>query len=225
MWNEFLDKIKFTSVLKCRANNWDQVTGRYRKPCLKYTHGKYCRQHSIELARACEQYHYTRFLSKNDPMLHYWAKKELNERIEFCERFSISNDYGHTKWNEYLQNIINQHEQRVIFAEKNKRERLQQRFDRVLEDMVCPRELNDCRISLETMKNYKRDVAADGDWIENVNFEENLSENQFKKININKHLFNTYYKRSSLNDVKHLNLIEVKLEKKCFSVYSDEDDW
>lgn len=121
-WNEFLDKMKFTSVKLCKAKNVDPSSRRYI-PCTKYTYRKYCPSHKLQLAKACEQYHYIRGLASDHPKLHVYAQKELDARNEFCQRFSISSDYGHIRWCEHLKGIIKRDEQLTFLHEQFERER------------------------------------------------------------------------------------------------------
>lgn len=217
VWNEFLDKLKFSMIKLCQAKNVDSFTGKFIKPCEKYTHGKYCEEHLKQLAHACKEYHYTRGICHNDPMLHVWAKKELNARIVYCQRFSIRCDYGHLKWNNHLQDIIKGYEQRVLFREENKKNRLA----RVLNTAVQPQELKNYAMNLEPANKYEQFDNIDDDWSDSGKVDQR---DQLNKININTFLFNNYFKRSSDNDVKYLNLIKaIKREKKLN--YFDNEDW
>lgn len=229
-WNEFLDLLKFTTVKMCKAKNLSLITGTYIQPCNKYTYGKYCDSHAEQLPIACEEYHYTRGLRADDPELHYWARKELRARLVYCQRFAISTDYGHAKWHDHLRGIIDRYEQTISWREDFARQRKQQRLDRVQNELVCSQELTEIGMSLESVKEYKStkksadNDAVDDDWSfqYRVKVSESVCENQLKKININKHLFQTYYNRSSLDNVQHLNLI-LRTKKKL--ILDDGDDW
>lgn len=55
----------------------------------------------------------------------------------------------------------------------------------------------------------------------NLNVIDHSAEKPLSKVNTNIHLFNTYYKRSSIKDVEHLNLIETKRR----NIDRDDEDW
>lgn len=211
MWNQWLDKLKFSSVKICAAKNLNPYTKTYIQPCEKYSYRKYCAAHSIELTKACAQYHYIGNLSHDDPMLHFWAQKELDERIEFCQRFSISTDYGHAKWNEHLRNIIDRGEQKRVLFEEIKRERHLQRLNHVLEDTVCSNQIKNCSMLLFYADDYesngKNAGNYDDDWNDSLNLQ---NENPCDELTIKQYLFQNYFKRSSLSDVKYLNLFETE---------------
>lgn len=222
LWNLWLDKLKFSSVKICAAKNLNPYTETYIQPCGKYSYRKYCSSHSIELAKACAQYHYISHLPHDDPMLHFWAQKELDERIEFCQRFSISTDYGHAKWNEHLRNIINRHEQQMILYEEIKRERHLQRLNHVLEDAVCSNQIKECTMTLFHADHYesnkKRVGGYDDDWSDSLILK---NENQLDKLTLKHYLFQNYFKRSSLSEMNYLNLFETERKIK----QNVDDDW
>lgn len=194
---------------RCKVKNLDLKTQAYIQQRNKYTHRKQYQRigqfQRIE-KRWLKHYHYTRGLSANDPMLYVWAKKELNERIEFCPRFFISNDYG-----------------QIICRREFERKRRQQRLDRVKEGLVCFQELGDClsRLSLDSTCQYQTTKKSDDDdW--NDFSHGNFQHEQLNKIYINTYLFENYYMRSDLNEVEHLNLIEkISRRKQC----ADNDNW
>lgn len=66
--------------------------------------------------------------------IHILAQEELHLRHEYCQRFSIeSSNYGHHKWIQHLENIINAHnaykETKIFLRE--------QYFNRVINEEVC----------------------------------------------------------------------------------------
>lgn len=219
LFNQWLDKSKFTSVKICAAKNYNSCTKTYTNPCEKYSHRKYCSLHSKELAKACKQYHYISHLSHDDPLLHYWAQRELDERIEFCQRFSISTDYGHAKWNKHLRSIINRHEQQLILHEQIKKERRLQRLDHIFEDSVNSKEIKECAMTLFYADNYeinkKEGWQIDENWSDSSILK---NENQFDKLIFNYYLFQNYFKRSNLSEMNYLNLFETKRKMV-------EDEW
>lgn len=211
LWNEYLDKLKCSSVKICAAKNWNPRTNSYTLPCTKYAIRNYCKLHSIQLADACAHYHYIRDLPLNHPMLHVWAHQELNERIEFCQRFSKNTDYGHEKWHQHLQGIIDRH----ASNEKFKRERQQERLDYVLEGGINSNEIKECPMLLFYMGNYEyNNIVANDDWSDRLN------SSQLHKRNRNLYLFNNYYSRNSLSELNYLNLVKPK--RKPIKIYDDE---
>lgn len=211
LWNQWLNKLKFSSVKICAANNLNPYTNTYIKPCKKYSDQKYCAEHSIKLAKACKQYHYISHLSHDDTLLHYWAQKELSERIVFCQRFSITSDYGHEKWNEHLRSIIKRYEQKTILYEKIKQERRMERLNRVFYDTVYSYQIKECPMTLFCADDYdsnKININSSNDTWNDDLFLKN--ENQLDKVTLNHYLFQYYFKRGNLSDLNYLNLIESK---------------
>lgn len=181
LWNQFLDKVKFTSVKLCIAKNWNANTERYTQPCTTYTHDKYCPLHKKQMFGACEAYHCTRGIKSSDPLFPIMAKKELEKRSEYCDRFSIlSSDFGHMKWTEYLQGIIDHHEEMIKIREEDTQMRKEAILNRVLDYPIILQDLNNCKLSLDSTKKYADD---DSDWSD-----DSLDFNQDKSVRQNQNL-------------------------------------
>lgn len=228
-WNESLEKLKSSSPKLCKAKNLDSLTGKYIKPCPKYTYRDYCKSHAEQKPIACAAYHYIHGLEADHPMLHIWAQKELDARLEYCQRFGIlSTDYGHAKWYDHLKWIIVKHETIISVREDAKNYRKKRLLKRVQVDKVCSQELTDCRMSLESVEQYEPKKKSDDD---NAFYDwkfvsQSGDEKQLEKKNINKFLFENYYNRSSLCDMQHLDLkIKAERSKKKKLFVGDDEEW
>lgn len=107
VFNEFLDVLKFKTVRKCRANNYNPKSAVFNVPCRKYAYWDYCDEHAYIMRISCAAYHFY-----SDPCLSHMSKSiiaavELKSRLQYCQRFSIQSDPGHAAWNEKLERESN----------------------------------------------------------------------------------------------------------------------
>lgn len=227
-FNEFIDRLKFQSVQKCAANDFNRNTLTYTLPCVKYTYGKYCKVHAYLLRISCEMYHFVNDPRIKDVPIAIKAEAELNSRIQFCQRFSIKSDYNHEKWHQKLRSDI----YTQSFSNANQEASSKQMFlQKVLHDPITDSidSLNQSMAYLslhpsdKCMQNLQKNNVID-DWndydsITNQNV--NVNVNQCDKLRKNRFLFDFYFDKSKIADasVKPLNLIEFSREKK------EDDDW
>lgn len=105
-FNEYWDELKFKSNRKCIAFDYHPETGTFIKPCTKYTYKVYCDNHTYLKRISCKAYHYLHDQRISNVPNNVNAEVELNARQQFCERFVLKMDRGHSIRNEILRGLM-----------------------------------------------------------------------------------------------------------------------
>lgn len=211
-FNENLDKLKYKSLQKCGANDYHPRSGTYTKPCAKYTYNTiYCDMHSYLQRISCKMYHYLHDSRLAHVPNNIKAEVELNARLQYCQRFSIKSDWGHSQWNEHLR-LLSMSD---YLPSSEKEERMKHISNEVLFNKVCLNALDESPMSLETGLHYRaRAQSSDDDWDDWNDYDDQHDEKKFDKVMINKYLFDNYFKRSKLENISYIGLIQLS-EQKC----------
>lgn len=226
-YNEFLDKCKFKSVKKCKANDYNKFNGTYTTPCPKYSFSDYCKPHAYLLRISCEMYHYINAPAIENVKIGIKADVELKMRIQFRERFSIQSDYGHEKWNEKLRGYIfaENFENTVVQRESKKELLLHNITHATISNSINSLSHSLSYLTLEPGKKLVQKIKSekknnvDYDWSDSDDSTNNETKQCDKSLK-NRFLFDFYFNRSKINDssVEPLNLL-------TFQKKEHEDEW
>lgn len=222
--NEYLDHLKFKTSNKCVAKNYHPKTGTFIKPCTKYTYKLYCEDHAYLLRILCDAYHYLNYHRIIDVPRNVIAEVELSVRIQFCERFAIEMDSGHSKWNEYLRGLLYAESFTKVQRDQQLQHDLfmkQRLYNKVIHEPVCIDALSDSltRLSLEVGHSYN--VASISTQSTTATYDYTWNNNKCSTTRVNQCSKSERYK---LSDVTHLNLIPCNKIIERDACYSD-DDW
>lgn len=161
-FNDYLDKLKFKSLQICQANDYHPRTGTIIQPCSKYTYHQYCDKHTYLRQISCKMYHFLHDHRLRHIEMNLKAEVELNARLQYKQRFSIKSDRGHTKWIDYLREIIYATE-KILNEKEDNIEVIKQH---IMFDPVSMHSLEQSHMSLEPGLNYRTKILINNndDW-------------------------------------------------------------